>query len=66
MKILITALALVLVAGPTFGANSRHLREGRASSYAPPANDVIIENGYGFGYDPGHQSPSREQMIHGN
>ena len=65
------ALAMVMVAlaaGPTFAANShaRYVREGRASFYAPPANDVIIENRFGFGSDTGYQGPNREQMIHSN
>jgi hypothetical protein len=67
MKTMITALALVaLAASPSLAANAKHLREGRASFHVPPASDVIIENGNGFGYDSGYQGPNREQMIHSN
>jgi hypothetical protein len=59
MKTVIAALALVLVAaGPTFAASSKHLREGRSGAYVPQSS---------YYYGGSDYSPSsREQMIHAN
>jgi hypothetical protein len=65
-RLAVPALLLV-AAGPTSAASSHHLREGRASVYAPRSNGFYVPQSGGFygGSDYGSDyGGGRESMIH--